>query len=565
MTPVSRPLNFVRTFVNLSLILIALSLSSSVWAKGKPKAAARPAARSERGRSVAREARGRKSRDEQRAARGGRMSAREQRAAARRDERNSRRETARERRQDARRDARASNRPMTRRERIAESRRQAAERRRELEEARRRAEQARLAAIARQRAADQALRDEAHANIANDSTVGEDMEVRRVAVEALGDHAGTVVVMNPTNGRVYTVVNQEWAIRRGFKPCSTVKLITGVAGLCDRVIEPEQTINVSTGNAQINLTDSLAYSNNGYFQSVGGRVGFEHIMETARELGLGERTGINYANEYPGRLPLLKTGYAVNHMCSHGDDIEITPIQLATLVSAIANGGELLVPHLPRTPQEDFQFHKQLRRKTKVPQDILQRMVPGMIGAVNYGTARGAYDPRQTVAGKTGTCIGQGSWLGLFTSFAPVGNPQLAVVVITRGSGERGRVAASIAGKIYRALNGRFGTPVNMPIANTPVPRPHISGRAAAAISDEEQGDDVEDMNGDSATTTTGTEQAAPAANSTQRNQGTVQRVLMPVQSRPAPTTSNPQRSTVIPPATQQTEGRPRRVEPQQP
>ncbi|HMF57505.1 MAG TPA: penicillin-binding transpeptidase domain-containing protein, partial [Pyrinomonadaceae bacterium] len=320
------------------------------------------------------------------------------------------------------------------------------------------------------------------------------------------------------------------------------------------------------GNANIDLTDSLAYSNNGYFQSVGGRVGFEHMMQTARELGLGERTGINYANEYPGRLPVFKTGYAVNHMCSHGDDIEVTPIQLASLVSAIANGGELLVPHLPRTPQEDIQFRKQTRRKVKVSEDILRRMVPGMIGAVNYGTARLAYDARQTIAGKTGTCIGQGSWLGLFTSFAPVSNPQLAVVVITRGSSERGRVAAGIAGKIYRALSGRFGTPVNMPVANTPVPHPRISGRAAAAVSDEEQGDE-EDVNGDAATTTaTGTTTGAQAPNATQRNQGgTVQRVLMPVQSRPAPAPANPQRSTVIPAPTPQQESRPRRVQPTQP
>src|SRR5205085_10110751 len=140
--------------------------------------------------------------------------------------------------------------------------------------------------------------------------------------------------------------------------------------------------------------------------------------------------------------------------------------------------------------------------------------------------------------------------LGLFTSFAPVSNPQLAVVVITRGSGERGRVAAGIAGKIYRALSGRFGTPANMPIANAPVPVPHprISGRAAAAISDEEQGDE-EDTNGDAATTsTTTTTGATTGAQAAPRNQGgTVQRVLMPVQSRPNQTPASQQRSTVIP------------------
>ena len=56
------------------------------------------------------------------------------------------------------------------------------------------------------------------------------LEVRAAAVSALGNHNGTVVVMDPKTGRVYTVVNQDWGLRRGFKPCSTIKLVTGVAG-----------------------------------------------------------------------------------------------------------------------------------------------------------------------------------------------------------------------------------------------------------------------------------------------------------------------------------------------
>jgi cell division protein FtsI/penicillin-binding protein 2 len=81
-----------------------------------------------------------------------------------------------------------------------------------------------------------------------------------------------------------------------------------------------------------------------------------------------------------------------------------------------------------------------MRRKINIEDDTWKRMVPGMIGAVNYGSGRKAYRPEQTVAGKTGTCIGQGAWLGLFTSYAPVVNPKLAVVVIRRGiSGNQSR------------------------------------------------------------------------------------------------------------------------------
>src|SRR5439155_24012516 len=118
-------------------------------------------------------------------------------------------------------------REWSKRELAAEMRKFQSRHRLELEAARRRAEAARQAAIARQRALDDGLRNEVQANIARDSTVGEDLEVRNAAIAALGNHAGTVGVMDPRSGRVYTVVNQEWALRRGFKPCSTIKLVTG--------------------------------------------------------------------------------------------------------------------------------------------------------------------------------------------------------------------------------------------------------------------------------------------------------------------------------------------------
>src|SRR5499427_9439267 len=200
-----------------------------------------------------------------------------------------------------------SGRKLSKRELAAEMRKFDSTHRRALEEARRRAEAARLAAIARQRAIEEAMRNEAESDIAKDSTVGEDLEVRKAAVNALGHHAGTVVVMDPKTGRVYTVVNQEWGLRRGFKPCSTIKLVTGVAGLCEKVIAPIETVSDGS-NYRIDLTDALAYSNNAYFQHVGGEVGFDKMVSYAREMGLGERTGINYVNEYAGRLPAPKAG-----------------------------------------------------------------------------------------------------------------------------------------------------------------------------------------------------------------------------------------------------------------
>jgi penicillin-binding protein 2 len=563
MTQTKPSLNPAR-FALALLLLVSLIFTGTALAKDKKaKAAAKtkaPAAKTQKNARNDKKARetakaGKNSRADKK--RDSRASAKEARVDKRRDRGMSARElkaAKKEREADKRGGA---GRALSKREQRAEARRLAEQRRREIAEARRRAEIARQAAIARQRAIEQAMRDEAMANIAKDDTTGEDMEVRRAAVAALGNHAGTVVVMDPKTGRVYSIVNQEWAVRRGFKPCSTIKLMTGMAGLTEKVIDPIQTASVSDRRYSIDLTDALAYSNNGYFQNVGGRVGFDRLMTYARELGLGERTGINHANESPGRVPLFKTGYAVNHMCSHGDDFEVTPIQLANLVSAIGNGGNLLVPHLPRTPQEDAQFKTIVRRKINIPQESMQKLIPGMIGSVNYGSGKRAYDAGQTIAGKTGTCIGQGSWLGLFTSYAPVHNPRLAVVVVTRGSDARRHFPAFVAGQIYRSLKHRFGPGTDdMPYAMTP--RPKLDPRAAAALSDEDREDEAGDVGEDGLTGA-----AAAGASTSPAGGNNVKSVIMTVpQTKQTDTLSRPAEQTTAP---QNTTQRPRRVHAPQP
>ncbi len=333
--------------------------------------------------------------------------------------------------------------------RRAEMQRLAARRRAE-------AEAARLAAIARERAADEAMRDSVQSMIERDDVTGEDPEIRRVAVNALGHHAGTVVVMDPKTGRIYSVVNQQWALREGVKPCSTIKLVTGLAGLNEKIIDPANTAAISYSN-KVDLTSALAHSKNDYFQQVGGQVGFKKMISYARQLGLGEKTGINLRNESQGSVPKAKSGFAVNHMSSHGDDFKVTAVQLATLVSAMANGGKLITPFVPHTPKDEKRSAPKVRRLVDINADSFGHMVPGMIGSVNYGSGRRAFNPGEVIAGKTGTCIEQGVWVGLFTSYAPLNNPRLAVVVIGRGADGRNHFPVSVAGRIYRDLGSRFG------------------------------------------------------------------------------------------------------------
>ena len=536
--------------------------------------------------SVGTFARGKRARSRataRRAERGGRMSKRERRQAARSGRRGrervhlSKRELRAERQRNAREEAayiakleKRAGHKLSKRERAAEMRKFGSKHRRDLEEARRRAEAARQAAIARQRALDEGLRNEVQENIAKDNTVGEDLEVRKVAVEALGHHAGTVVVMDPKTGRVYAVVNQDWALRRGFKPCSTIKLVTGVAGLCEKVIQPIETVSDGS-NYKIDLTDALAYSNNSYFQHVGGEVGFDKMVTYARELGLGEKTGINYINESPGRVPLFKSGYAVNHMSSHGDDFEVTAIQLAALVSAMSNGGKLLMPHVPRTVEEDSHFKTEVRRKISVENEAWKRMLPGMIGAVNYGSGKKAYNPEQTVAGKTGTCIGQGAWLGLFTSYAPVVNPRLAIVVITRGTDAHQHLPAAIAGNIYRTLSPRFGTQINFQIAEGPDDETPNTGKdkKAAALNEEaketkaateaeENGDDAADP----AKSGLISPDAKPVAGAESKAnvESKVKATSMPIETKSKPESKNSAPPKAVSKDTN--DGRPRRIQP---
>ncbi|HYH83913.1 MAG TPA: penicillin-binding transpeptidase domain-containing protein [Pyrinomonadaceae bacterium] len=490
----------------IAFVISAIFLLAALPAQASAKSPKKPAAKKSAAKAAASKsaAKGKRGRAETASRKDSRSSKRERAAASKKgknDRRSSKSERAAARRG---RDSRASKvaqkdtRKMSKRERMIAGRREAERRRREAAERARQAAIARALYLARIRAQDQALRDETVANIMKDETTGEDLDIRRAAVNALGSRAGTVVVMNPKTGQVYTVVNQDWGLRRGYKPCSTVKIVTGLAGLSESVIDPVQTVNIGTSSFSLDLTDSLALSNNGYFQRVGGEVGFDKMMTYARKLGLGEPTGINHKFESPGRLPVFKQGYAVNHMSSHGDDIEVTAIQLANMTSAIANGGKLLVPHLPRTPEENVNFKRVVKREVEIPQENVNRILPGMIGAVNYGTAKRAYDPLQTIAGKTGSCIEQSPtrpWLGLFTSYAPVHDPKLAVTVILRGSGARGKWASAVAGDIYRNLHERIGIrPGAQPaLANDMLaPRtPRIDPRKAAEVSDEEKEDEA--------------------------------------------------------------------------
>lgn len=124
-------------------------------------------------------------------------------------------------------------------------------------------------------------------------------------------------------------------------------------------------------------------------------------------------------------------------MTSFGEGFNFSPLQLAALVSAIANGGTLYYLQHPHTVQELSQFVPRLKRQLDIRRWV-DDIRPGMEGAVEYGTARRAsFDQTQPILGKTGTCTDVRSpiHLGWFGSYNEIGANKLVVVVLLTGGG----------------------------------------------------------------------------------------------------------------------------------
>ncbi len=287
-----------------------------------------------------------------------------------------------------------------------------------------------------------------------DSVDGEDPVVRKAAVEALGPYNGSVVAVDPQTGRVMTMVNQKLALKSGFQPCSTIKVPVAMAGLIEGIVERDTLIRLY-GRKRMNLTDALARSDNVYFSHLGTKLGFERVSYYARLFGLGEKAGLNIDGEHPGAFPeRAPANGGVGMLSSFGEGISLTPLQLAAMLSAIANGGTLYYLQYPRSEAETESFIPRVKRRLDI-EPWVPDIKPGMMGAVEYGTARrAAYDPSAPVLGKTGTCTENRTHLGWFGSFNDFGRNKLVVVVLlTGGRGVSGPTAAEIAGGVYRRLS----------------------------------------------------------------------------------------------------------------
>src|SRR6476469_4411964 len=197
-----------------------------------------------------------------------------------------------------------------------------------------------------------------------DDVRGEDAVVRQAAIDALGNMNGTVVAIDPNSGRILAMVNQKLALSEGAEPCSTIKLSVALAALSENIITKDTKIQL-TKRVSMDLTDALAHSNNQYFEALGRRMGFEKVSYYAHQFGLGELAGWNIPDEHLGVYPSeeldAKLG-GVGRMCSFGESISMTPLQLGAMVSAIANGGTLYYLQHPTSATEVANFEPKVKR-----------------------------------------------------------------------------------------------------------------------------------------------------------------------------------------------------------
>ncbi len=339
-----------------------------------------------------------------------------------------------------------------------------------------------------------------------------DLDLQQEAARLLEEHVGAVVALDPRNGEILALVSspsydpnvfarrlalEDWqelieaphhplhnrALQSTYSPGSLFKIVMGVAGLAEGFVSPSDTVTCTGstdfygrrfrcwkrgGHGTVNLHQAIKYSCDTYFYRLGQRLGVDRIAKTSRLFGLGSPSGIDIAGEKSGLVPdsdwSLK---ARGHPWYAGETISVsigqgpvltTPLQMATLLATVANGGNRVTPHLvlgAEAPARPLGLHR----------EALAAVRRGLWAVVNDGdgTARGAWLPHVEIAGKTGTVqvVSQATWTdsntlpfeqrdhAWFASFAPFDNPTLVIVVFFEHGGRGSQAAAPIAKALY--------------------------------------------------------------------------------------------------------------------
>ncbi|MHB9072659.1 MAG: penicillin-binding protein 2 [Desulfobaccales bacterium] len=353
-----------------------------------------------------------------------------------------------------------------------------------------------------------------------------DNRMQREAEACLDGKEGAIVALDPRTGNVLALASSptysqeaferglsasEWdrinhdkthplenrAIKGQYPPGSTFKIVMAVAGLEENVITPSTIIYcngklplgnhvfhcwLKGGHGGVNLHKALVESCDVYFYEVGLRLGIDRIAKWSRRFGLGEPTGLNLDKESPGlvastawKKARFKQGWR------EGDTISVaigqgynlaTPIQMARVAAAIANGGIIYKTHLVEKVESPageilYQARPEVQSRLEASPTTLEAVRQGLEGGVSEsrGTGKAARLSSIQVAGKTGTAQvvaidrndpkrarGRGmqdhAW---FVAYAPADDPKVAVAVLVEHGGHGGSAAGPLASRVIKA------------------------------------------------------------------------------------------------------------------
>jgi cell division protein FtsI (penicillin-binding protein 3) len=328
--------------------------------------------------------------------------------------------------------------------------------------------------------------------------------------------AGTVVVMNPNSGEILAMANwpkfnpnaaaevsgETWmnrAVSIAYEPGSTFKLITLAAAFDQGLTRPDEVFDCENGAVYVSghrirdhkpfglltVSEILAKSSDVGAIKIALRLGAPKFYEYIRAFGFGAATGVDLPNESKGMLRRLENWRGLSTASiSMGQEVGITPIQLISAVSAIANGGLLYRPRIVLEMRRGEQVlvtpadgplaatepKRVIREETAA---TLRRL---MEGVVLNGTGVLAHLDGWTAAGKTGSAqkidpdTGRYSptkFIASFTGFAPISNPAIAILVSFDspvGLHEGGTVAAPVFKRIAEQVLAYLGTPRDVPV-----------------------------------------------------------------------------------------------------
>jgi penicillin-binding protein 2 len=334
----------------------------------------------------------------------------------------------------------------------------------------------------------------------------------RGAAVVMDVHTGDILAMasSPTldpSCYLRGITHQEWqhiidvhaeknrATYENYMPGSIFKTVVGMAAL-EAGLNPEEVIHVEPNPAQptkghmrvgnhtfkdtappgdFNFRRALKLSSNSYFITVGLRIGPEAIIRMGQRLHLGERVGLPTRQDAPGKFPDLQRvnsswmRITTGNISIGQDPVWVTPLQIAILTAAIANGGDVLWPRLVdriESPDATLGVPPQVfpRGRVRDHLGLSARMVKVMHDAMlgdtedSDGTGRAACVPGLRICAKTGTAqvqdvnntkIGLTTW---FTSFAPYEQPHYAVVVMVENGVSGGLTCAPVAKEIYKVI-----------------------------------------------------------------------------------------------------------------